>query len=152
MAAAHQYRVFLDTNVLLNEYAWRSKFRRNSESRAAHEAYHFLKQRGFKLHAASFAVLQFVSSLVKFAKVPHVEVEKEVERLTQRLSLVHLTRDDILDGLALKNPDVEDAVQYALCRKVRCQYLITANTADFVTMPGVVVVHPAKIRAIFAVK
>lgn len=150
MATAHQYRVFLDTNVLINEYAWRSHFKRNRESQAAYEAYHFLKQRGFRLYAATFAVLQFVSSLVKFAKVAHDEVENEVMRLTQHLSLVHLTRDNLLDGLSLKNPDVEDAVQYALCRKVRCQYLITANTADFVNMPGVVVVHPSKIRAIFA--
>lgn len=141
-------RVFVDTNILINEYSWRKKHRQDADTKAAFDAYQFLRKRNFKMFAASFAPLQFASSLTKYLKVGHNEAVQEIKRLTKHLTLVQLTNNDLIASLEADTTDIEDAVQYTLCKKVGCTFLVTLNVKDFNKLAGITVVKPTQIRAI----
>lgn len=146
MGEAIQSNVFIDTNVLINDFFYRVKGKQISKP--AHLAILYLKAKPkVSLFIASFSVIQLISTLDK-AKVSKLEVSNEVKRILSRYKLIDLTAKDIDKALSINYNDTEDAVQYTLCRKARCLYIVTDNVKDFKVFDLVSTIKPKAIRDI----
>lgn len=129
MGTAIQNNVFIDTNVLINNFFYRVK--NNRKSKSAHLAILYLKSKPkVDIFIASFSVIQLISTLDK-SKATKPKIAQEVKRILTRYKLIDLTAKDIDKALSIDYKDTEDAVQYALCRKARCLYIVTDNVKDF---------------------
>jgi len=138
--------VFIDTNVLINDFFYRN--RQRISSKPASLAIQFLKSKPkVDLYVASFSLVQFVSTLER-AKIPTAVVVEELKRILSRFKLIDLTAKDFNDALLLERSDTEDALQYILCRKLRCFYLITDNIRDFQGLLFVTAIKPKQVRKI----
>ncbi len=141
--AISQY-VFIDTNVLINDFFFRS--RKKLSGYDASVAVQFLRTKPrVTLYIASFAIIQLISTLEK-AKVAKEEIASEIKRILSRFKLIDLTAKDFDNALSINHNDTEDAVQYTLCRKVRCLYIITDNIKDFKSFRLVVAIRPKAVR------
>jgi predicted nucleic acid-binding protein len=140
------YRVFIDTNLLINDYLFRLENRENS--RIASDALIYLRSKPrVNLYIASFSIVQVVSTLSR-AKVSDADIRNELRYVRERYTVVDFTNADIEQGLLLPGKDVEDGFQYAVSRKMKCRYILTDNVKDFVIFDDVVIVKPAKVRKI----
>jgi predicted nucleic acid-binding protein len=138
--------VFIDTNVLINDFFFRSRERQTG--RDASVAIQFLRTKPkVTLHIASFSLIQLVSTLDK-AKVPKNEIADELKRILSRFKLVDLTAKDFDLALNTTYNDTEDALQYVLCRKARCLYIVTDNIKDFKVFKLVAAIKPKFVRKI----
>ena len=147
MGEAIQNNVFIDTNVLINDFFYRVK--RKEISKPAHLAIVYLKSKPkVNLFIASFSVIQLISTLDK-AKVSKTEIATEIKRILTRYKLIDLTAKDIEKTLGIEYKDTEDAVQYTLCRKARCLYIVTDNVKDFKIFDLVSTIKPKSIRDLF---
>ena len=146
MGEAIQNNIFIDTNVLINDFFYRVKGK--EEGKPSNLAIQFLKSKP-KVHLfiASFSVIQLISTLDK-AKTPKLEMADEIKRILTRYKLIDLTAKDFEKALSIDYKDTEDAVQYALCRKARCLYIVTENVKDFKLFDLVTTVKPKAIRKI----
>lgn len=146
MGEAILTNVFLDTNVLINDFFYR--YKQKKESRYSSIAIQFLKANPkITLYIASFSLIQLVSTLDK-AKVSKTDIAIELKRIISRYKLVDLTASDFQKALAIDYKDTEDAIQYTLCRKVRCFYIVTENIKDFSLFKFVTTIKPKHIRKI----
>ncbi len=146
MGEAILTNVFLDTNVLINDFFYRYKQRK--ESKYSSMAIQFLKANPkITLYIASFSLIQLISTLDK-AKVPKNDINLEVSRIISRYKLIDLTANDFQKALSIESKDTEDAIQYTLCRKVRCFYIVTENIKDFNLFKFVTTIKPKHIRKI----
>jgi predicted nucleic acid-binding protein len=147
MGEALQNNVFIDTNVLINDFFYRIKDKQLSKP--AHLAIVYLKSKPkVSLFIASFSVIQLISTLDK-AKVSKTEIANEVKRILSRYKLIDLTAKDIEKALSIEYKDTEDAIQYTLCRKARCLYIVTDNVKDFNVFNLVSTIKPKSIRDLF---
>jgi predicted nucleic acid-binding protein len=147
MGEAIQNNIFIDTNVLINDFFYRVK--NKQVSKPAHLAIQYLKSKPkVNLFIASFSVIQLISTLDK-AKTPKLEIASEVKRILSRYKLIDLTAKDIEKALTVEYKDTEDAIQYTLCRKARCLYIVTDNVKDFKIFDLVTTIKPKSIRNIF---
>jgi predicted nucleic acid-binding protein len=136
MGEAILTNVFLDTNVLINDFFYR--YKQKKESRYSSIAIQFLKANPkITLYIASFSLIQLVSTLDK-AKVSKTDIAIELKRIISRYKLVDLTANDFQKALDIDYKDTEDAIQYTLCRKVRCFYIVTENIKDFRVCLGII--------------
>ena len=107
--------VFIDTNVLINDFFFRSRERVAGKS--ATIAIQFLRAKPkVTLHVASFSLVQLISTLDR-ANVPKEEIAEELKRIISRFKLVDLTAKDFTNALEVAYTDTEDSLQYTLCRK-----------------------------------
>lgn len=80
----------------------------------------------------------YISSLT-FANIVYVlrkELEPEqVESILQKLCLIfdiaNLEKNDLLYAAKMRWNDYEDAIQVAIAKKLKANYIITRNTKDF---------------------
>jgi len=80
----------------------------------------------------------YISSLT-FANIVYVlrkELEPEqVESILQKLCLIfdiaNLEKNDLLYAAKMRWNDYEDAIQVAIAKKLKADYIITRNTKDF---------------------
>jgi predicted nucleic acid-binding protein len=146
MGEAIRNNVFIDTNILINDFFYREKGK--EYGKPSNLAVQFLKSKP-KVHLfiASFSVIQLISTLDK-AKIPKSEIANEIQRILSRYKLIDLTAKDFEKALKVEYKDTEDAVQYALCRKARCLYIVTENIKDFKLFDLVTTVKPKAIRKI----
>lgn len=146
MGEAILTNVFLDTNVLINDFFYR--YKQKKESKYSSIAIQFLKANPkITLYIASFSLIQLVSTLDK-AKVSKTDIAIELKRIISRYKLVDLTANDFQKALGIDYKDTEDAIQYTLCRKVRCFYIVTENIKDFSLFKFVTTIKPKHIRKI----
>ena len=123
------HRVFVDTNLLINDYLYRAEG--FEKSRVAYDALNFLRAKPKStLYVASFSLVQLISTLSR-QKVSDAIIREELQFIVARYQLVDFTKADIMRGLNLAGRDVEDAFQYAVSQKMRCRYILTDNVKDF---------------------
>jgi predicted nucleic acid-binding protein len=140
------YRVFVDTNVLINDYFFRTKNRQGG--RYANNALIFLKSKPkVTLYIASFSLVQVISTLSK-AKILDVEIRKELTWILKHFQVADFTKNDVVKGLNIAGDDVEDVFQYTICQKMRCGYILTDNVKDYRLMGDVSIIKPQKVRSI----
>jgi len=129
MSDSLSYRVFVDTNLLINDYLYRAEG--FEKSRVAYDALNFLRAKPKStLYVASFSLVQLISTLSR-QKVSDAIIREELQFIVARYQLVDFTKADIMRGLNLAGRDVEDAFQYAVSQKMRCRYILTDNVKDF---------------------
>ena len=141
------YRIFLDTNVLLNDIFFRRFNRPNS--RPAHTAIEYLVRVARReTFVASFSIVQIISTLER-ARVTRDIIRQEIQQILTKHEIINFTEKDIQSALtAFDDLDIEDTFQFIVSQKVKCQYIITDNVRDFRTFQNVRVIRPKEIRKI----
>ncbi len=100
-----------------------------------------------RLYVASFSLVQVISTLSR-ARQTDATIREELYRILSHFELVNLSEADIAAALALQGRDLEDVLQYAICRKAKCALLLTDNVKDFREFAEVRSVAPDKIRTV----
>jgi predicted nucleic acid-binding protein len=141
------YRIFLDTNVLLDDIFFRHYKKANS--RSAHLAVDYLTRVARKeTFVASFSIVQIISTLER-ARVVRDIVRQEIQQILTKHEIINFTEKDIQTALdTFDDLDIEDTFQFTVSQKVKCQYIITENIRDFRAFQNVRVIRPREIRRI----
>lgn len=143
----HNNRVFVDTNILIDDFLFRLKKARLSK--IAFQALLFLEQKKAELYIASFSVVQFVSTCQR-AKIKDADIILEIQKILGKYQIVDFTKEDIQNSYnQLEKQDIEDVWQYTLSQKVKCRHILTSNTKDFKSFNNIEIHKPKNIRLIY---
>jgi len=150
-------RVFLDTNVLINDFFFRNPkyIKINSKDYLpCYETIKFLKKNKnkYKIFVSSHSIARFIS-LLNDKKVPKSISISEIKILLNSYEIVNLTKtliEKVVTEFEHKElvKDLEDAFQYQVSSSNGCLYLFTINTKDFKNFLNVKVLHPKNYRTI----
>ena len=143
----YQTNVFIDTNVLINDFLYRSEA--NENGKKSNIALAYLRSQNKQTFIASFSILQFIAIFQR--RISFETLTTEIQRLMSHHTSIELTAQDITNGMNLvsaETPDLEDCIQYALSQKLKCFYMLTNNTKDFQYFANIVVSSPKKHRNI----
>lgn len=113
--------IFVDTNVLIG--AWIGQ---PADSRCLE---YLFSLTGKQLYISTLSVAQFVAVFQDRKK--NAEIKKMVEYFLSKFHLVSFTEKDVEAALKETEHDIEDNIQFVLCRKVKCQHVITNNIKDY---------------------
>ena len=135
-------KVLLDVNVLLDVLANRQPF--------ADDASKILSavDRG-KLQGCVAAHTVTTLYFLLNRAAGRAKARKALADLLRILDVVSVDQDRLLQALAMKWPDFEDAVQAACAAKAEVDYLVTRNAKDF-RRADVEVISPAELVAVLA--
>jgi predicted nucleic acid-binding protein len=145
-------RIYIDTNVLICDFFFRNGTYKQGEKSSKVLSYLFAKPESSQLFIASFAIAQFVSTLSN-RKITLNKIIMETNRLLTKFSVVDFCQSDITQSIVniqnfQQTKDLEDQMQFDLCRKMKCNYIITNNYRDFKDFADISVLQPQKYRAI----
>jgi predicted nucleic acid-binding protein len=134
----NENHIFVDTNVLIGYFVKRQK------DVAALNYIFSLK--GKRLYTSSLSIAQVISVLQK--KHTNDTTKKFATYLMGKFNIISFVEEDIKTALKLKGTDIEDNIQYALSKKLKCYWFVTNNIKDYTSFLDVDVLLPAKIRKI----
>lgn len=117
----NQNHIFVDTNVLIG--AWSG---RQGDILCLQ---YLFSLKGKKLYSSTLSIAQFISVFQK--KRSNDEIRKRVKYLQTKFNLISFTETDISKAIDEESPDIEDNIQYVLCRKTNCLHFITNNIKDY---------------------
>ncbi len=139
-------RVYIDTNVLINDFYYRHKHVDTGLS--ANRALTYLRSLyNTKLLVASFSVVQILSTLSR-NRVEKQLIADEIRYVLRQYVVVDVTSADLSAAISAYNTgDLEDHFQFSVCKKLKCSHLLTDNVRDF-KMFAVTVVRPKNVRRI----
>ena len=135
-------RVLIDVNVLLDVLADREPFA--DDAATILSAIERGQLEGF-VAAHTVTTLYFLLNRA----VGRARTRKAVADLLRLLTVVPVDEDRLLQALAMKWPDFEDAVQAACGSKAEVDYLVTRNQGDF-KRAALEVISPAELVAILS--
>jgi len=147
MYSKFEYRIYVDTNVLVDYYT-------GQNDAIACLKYLFATSRRENLFTSSLALVQTASQLQKKNTQRNrraVTRDKTIEYLEfifSKFTIIDLTQKDISDSFPLKNNDVEDNVHYTISKKLKCNRIITRNTKDYALFYDVEALSPDNIKLI----
>jgi len=145
MSKKIDYRVYVDTNVLIDYYT-------GQDDAIVCLKYLFSTCRKENLFTSTLALVQTISQLQKKnTKRKAITKEKVIEYLEflfTKFTILDLAQKDILDSYPLKGNDVEDNVHYIISQKSRCKRIITRNVKDYTQFPDLEALSPNNIRLI----
>lgn len=131
-------RIFVDTNVLIGAWADKEKDKKCLQ--------YLFSLRGKRLYISTLSIAQFVSTFQK--KRTKDEICKQVKYLISKFILIEFSEKDVEKAVDESSPDIEDNMQYVLCRKMNCQHFITNNVKDYSGYFLLNVLKPNQIRQI----
>ena len=131
-------RIFVDTNVIIGAWAGRS-----SDERCLQ---YLFSLKGKRLYLSTLSIAQFVSVYQK--KRTNEEIRKQVKYLISKFNLVSFAEKDIETAIDGTSHDIEDNIQYVLCRKMNCGHFITNNIKDYSSFFLLNVLKPSQSRQI----
>lgn len=117
----NQNHIFVDTNVLIG--AWSG---RTSDVLCLQ---YLFSLKGKRLYSSTLSIAQFISVFQK--KRSNDEIRKRVKYLQTKFNLISFTETDVTKAIDEVSPDIEDNIQYVLCRKMNCLHFITNNIKDY---------------------
>lgn len=117
----NQNHIFVDTNVLIG--AWSG---RQSDMLCLQ---YLFSLKGKRLYSSTLSIAQFISVFQK--KRSNDEIRKRVKYLQTKFNLISFTETDVTKAIDEVSPDIEDNIQYVLCRKMNCLHFITNNIKDY---------------------
>ena len=133
--------IFIDTNVLIGAYSEDPRFKDDRE------CWRYLcGLNGKRLFISSLSVAQLVSVFQK--RFDNKDIKSKVDNIVGKATVVDFTFDDIRDSLKIATGDMEDNIQYVICKKVRCTKFVTRNTKDYGHFLNLEIVRPKKVRTI----
>lgn len=137
------YRVFIDSDVLLDVLAKREKF--YEKSSIILELIHEGKIKG----CTSPVVISNVYYIL--TKYGTEKIAKEnVKKILKILSVLSITEEIINEAINSKMKDFEDAIQYYTAMSNQIDVLITRNTKDYIEKKKVEVMKPEEFIKIFS--
>ena len=114
-------RIFIDTNVLIGAWA--------GEQNDIQCLHYLFSLKGKRLYSSTLSIAQFVSVFQK--RKTNNEIRRKVKYLQTKLNLISFTEKDIDKAIDEVSPDLEDNIQYVLCRKLKCLHFVTNNIKDY---------------------
>ena len=141
------YRIYVDTNVLVDYYT-------GQEDAVACLKYLFAKSRKENLFTSSLALVQTASQLQKKntqknrKAIPRDKTIEYFEFIFTKFTILDLTQKDVIDSFPLINNDIEDNVHYIISKKLKCKRIITRNTKDYALFYDVEALSPDNIKLI----
>jgi len=134
----NENHIFVDTNVLIGYFV--------EQQKDVAALNYIFSLKGKKLYTSSLAVAQVISVLQK--NQPNDTITKFVTYLMGKLSIISFVEEDIKTALKLKGTDIEDNIQYALSKKLKCYWFVTNNVKDYTSFLDIDVLLPTKVRKI----
>lgn len=115
MAKSSVNRVYLDTNVLINDYLFRAKKSKKADAVDAHNCLIFLRkpENGFQLYTSTLSIAQLVSTLSKL-KIGNTAITAEIATILSKYNVVNFVKENVTTAIATTAKDVEDSFQYSL--------------------------------------
>ena len=134
----NENHIFVDTNILIGAFIGRQ-----SDERCLQ---YLFSLKGKKLFISSLSIAQLVSLFQK--KKSFFEIAEYVRYLLSKFVVISFTEKDIETALTIEQQDMEDTIQYALSRKLKCLNFITNNKKDFCCYHSIDVFTSSTIRTI----
>jgi len=134
----NENHIFVDTNVLIGYFIQQKK--------DLDALSYIFSLEGKRLYTSSLAIAQVVSVLQK--KQTNETIEKFVLYLMSKFKIIAFVDEDIKTALRLKKSDIEDSIQYAMAKKLKCFWIVTNNTKDYTSFIDIAVLPPSQIRKI----
>lgn len=131
-------RIFVDTNVLVGAWAGREKDELCLQ--------YLFSLKGKRLYSSTLSIAQFVSVFQK--KRTNDEIRRQVKYLLSKFNLVTFAEKDVEVAIDEVSHDIEDNIQYVLCRKMNCGHFITNNIKDYSGYFLLNVLRPSQSRQI----
>ena len=137
------YRVFIDSDVLLDVLAKREKFYENSSI-----ILELIKDEKIKGHTFPVVISNVYYILTKYG---NEKIAKEnVKKILKLLSVLSITEEIIYEAVNSKMKDFEDAIQYFTAMNNQIDVLITRNTKEYIEKKKVEVMKPEEFIKIFS--
>lgn len=134
--------IYIDTNVLIGAFAPGKRFE------AEKKCWQYVcSLTGKRVFVSSLSVAQLVSTFQK-RKMKKDDIVADVRRILAKAIVVDFSEIDISASLAIEGVDLEDNMQCALSRKVKCGILITQNKKDYVNYLHVDILSARECRSI----
>lgn len=134
--------IYIDTNVLIGAFAEGKRF--EAEKRCWN---YVCSLTGKRVFVSTLSVAQLVSTFQKRGLDKDIVVGY-VRRILAKAIVVDFTEKDVSDSLTIEGNDMEDNMQCALSRKVKCGILITQNKKDYVNYLHVDILSAKECRSI----
>jgi predicted nucleic acid-binding protein len=131
--------IFVDTNVLIGA------IENYAEDVRCLRFLHTQRHRK-QLYISALTVAQVVA-MYQRKKTPN-ELRKIVHDLMVKFHIVEFTKADIVDALTIDNADMEDNIQIAISKKVKCRYIIT-NDAGLLRNVNISAVRPYNAQGLY---
>ena len=139
MAIDEVIRIYVDTNVLINYCTGQAKDTDTLN-------YIFKHRRKEVLFTSSLAIVQTIANLQTKKKTRNAFSAEEtidaLDKIFSKFTILNLTADDIKSGYKLPSKDIEDNIHYILCRKGKCNAILTNNVKDFSAFNEVEILKP----------
>lgn len=134
--------IYIDTNVLIGAFAEGKRF--EAEKRCWN---YVCSLTGKRVFVSTLSMAQLVSTFQKRGLDKDI-VAGYVRRILAKAIVVDFTEKDVSDSLTIEGNDMEDNMQCALSRKVKCGILITQNKKDYVNYLHVDILSAKECRSI----
>ena len=142
-------RIFLDTNVILENFLVREDFK------TAHNLFHAMQGQKHELfmsvgsfYTMMFLVDKYLRKVIGLIGDDRVKMLRQImSNILQTVSVAEHDKESLLRGIKNETfKDVEDGCQYELAKKAGCTLLLTFNSHDFPsdTKGNVKVMTPAE--------
>lgn len=133
--------IYIDTNVLIGAFSDDNRFDSDRECWK-----YLISLRGKRLFVSSLSIAQMVALFQK--RFTNQKIKEKILSITAKTNIVDFSEKDINASLELADGDMEDNIQYVLCRKMRCTKFVTKNVKDYGHYLNIEVVTPKKVRTI----
>lgn len=134
--------IYIATNVLIGAFAPDKRFE------AEKKCWQYVcSLTGKRVFVSSLSVAQLVSTFQK-RKLKKDDIVVNVKRILSKVTVVDFTEKDITDSLSIDGRDLEDNMQCAVSRKVKCGILITQNKKDYINYLNVDILTAKECRSI----
>jgi predicted nucleic acid-binding protein len=134
----NENHIFVDTNVLIGYFV--------EQQKDVAALNYIFSLKGKRLYTSSLAMAQVISVLQK--KQTNEAIRKFVTYLMGKFKVIAFADEDIKTAMQLKGTDIEDNIQYALSKKLKCYWFVTNNVKDYTSFVDIDVLLPTKIRKI----
>jgi predicted nucleic acid-binding protein len=130
--------IFVDTNVLIGYFI--------KQQKDVAALNYIFSLKGKRLYTSSLSIAQVISVLQK--NQTNDTIKEFAAYLMSKFNIISFVEEDVKTALKLKGTDIEDNIQYALSKKLKCYWFITNNVKDYTSFLDVDVLLPAKVRKI----
>lgn len=139
MRKKENINIYVDTNVLIDFF---------TKQKTVEDAMRYLFKQRHKeiLFTSSLAITQMVCNLQTKKKNRKAftknEVNEIINYLNTKFTVIDLSFKDVINAELEPGEDMEDCIHYVLCKKMKCNIIITSNISDFTNFDYVEVLKP----------
>ncbi len=136
------YRVFVDSDIIIDVLAKREEFFENSSI-----ILELMKDRIIKGHTSPVIIANINYMLTKYGN--RKIARESVKKLLKYISVLTITEEIIIDAVNCKMKDFEDAIQFYTALDNKIDFLITRNVDDYTEKKNIEIMEPSEFVKIF---